>query len=89
MYSNLIKSEAPLENYKDLENYMKGIIERHADSVPLPAGRRDELKDEILIGMKHTWHLVSLSPCMVADHIDCKVRTSEDSSHFQHANSFH
>lgn len=72
-YLDLVKSEVSIKTYKYFEEYMQAIIEQHVDAVPPATGSRDELKKEILVGMKRTWHLVSLSPCMFADHLDCKV----------------
>jgi hypothetical protein len=60
--SNLVKSKAPdvpIKDFKDLEEYLKGIIEQHVESVPPALGAREELKAEILDGMTATWHLVS------------------------------
>jgi hypothetical protein len=62
MHLNLVKAKAPnvaIETFKDLEDYMKGIIERHVESVPPGLGSREELRAEILSGMTTTWHLVS------------------------------
>jgi hypothetical protein len=49
----------PIEKFEDLEKLMKGIIDRHVELVPPALGGREELKAEILDGMKATWHLVS------------------------------
>ena len=62
IHLNLIKAKASdvaVEKFKDLEDYMKGIIERHVELVPPTLGSRDELRAEILNGMTATWHLVS------------------------------
>jgi hypothetical protein len=61
-YMNIIKAGAPdmaFEKFKDLEDHMKGLIERHVESVPSTPGLREELRAEILNGMTATWHLVS------------------------------
>jgi hypothetical protein len=52
-------SEVRIRKVKDLEEYMKGIIERHVESVPPALGSREELKTEIIDGMMATWGLVS------------------------------
>lgn len=60
--SSKFNSETPyvlIRRYKDLEEYMKRIIERHIDSVPPAFGSREDLKADILGGMKWTWCLVS------------------------------
>jgi hypothetical protein len=49
----------PIDTLKDLEEHMKGIIERQVESVPPGLGSREELKAEILDGMTATWRLVS------------------------------
>jgi hypothetical protein len=62
MHLNLVKAKAPnvvIETFKDLEDYMKEIIERHVESVPPGLGSREELRAEILSGMTATWHFVS------------------------------
>lgn len=52
-------SVAPIRTYKDLEECMKAIIERHVTSVPLSTvGLKHELKADILKGMKLTWRLM-------------------------------
>lgn len=59
---NSVKAKAPnvtIKKFRDLEDYMKGIIERHVESVPPGVGSREELRAEILNGMTATWHLVS------------------------------
>jgi hypothetical protein len=62
IHLNLIKAKTPnlvIKKFKDFEDYMKQIFERHVESVPLALGSREELQGEILIGMVTTWHLVS------------------------------
>ena len=48
-----------INKFKDLESYMKGLVEQHLDSVPLAMRSREELRAEIIDGMTTTWHLVS------------------------------
>jgi hypothetical protein len=59
---NFVKLTAPyipIENFEDFETNMKGMIERHLESVPPALGSREELKAAILDGMTGTWRLVS------------------------------
>jgi hypothetical protein len=59
---HLVKAKAPnvtIKKFKDFEDYMKGLIERHVESLPPTRRPREELKAEILNGMTTTWHLVS------------------------------
>ena len=61
IYSNLAKFKAPnllLENFSHVEEYMKGLIERRVQMVPVSPGSREEYKAEILNGMTDTWRLV-------------------------------
>jgi hypothetical protein len=48
-----------IKEFKDLEIYMKGLIEQHLDSIPPVLRPREELRAEIIHGMTATWHLVS------------------------------
>jgi hypothetical protein len=61
MSSNfVVKSEAPdvpINTYKDMEEYMGALINRHVESVPI--GSEEDLRAEILNGMGHTWRLIS------------------------------
>ena len=69
--SNLVKANAPnvaLEKYEDLENYMKGLIERHVELVPPGLGSREKLRAEIINGMTATWHLCRLSSNTNGEH---------------------
>ena len=62
LMQNNVKAKAPdveINNFKDLEDYMNGIVAQHVESVPPALGSREELKAEILSGMTATWHLVS------------------------------
>ena len=62
MYTHLVKANAPdvtIEKLEDFEDHMKGLIERHVESVPPALGSRQELRTEILNGMTATWRLVS------------------------------
>jgi hypothetical protein len=62
IHLNLIKAKAPnvaIKKFKDIEDFMKQIIDRRLESVPLALGSREELQAEILNGMTTTWHLVS------------------------------
>jgi hypothetical protein len=57
-----VKAKAPnvgFKKFKDLEDYIRGLIEQHVESVPPTLGSREELRAEILSGMTATWHLVS------------------------------
>jgi hypothetical protein len=61
MFSNHVKATAPsvaIEKYKDLEDYMKGIIERHVQLVAVAPGSAEGFRTDILNGMTDTWHIV-------------------------------
>ena len=61
MHLNLLKEKAPnvaVKKFKHLEDYMKGIVERHLETIPTLVSR-GKSRAEILNGMRATWHLLS------------------------------
>ena len=61
MLESPIKAKAPnvtITKFQDLEDYMKGLIKQHVESVLPGVGSREELRAEILNGMTATWHLI-------------------------------
>ena len=47
-----------IEQYGDFKEFMNGLIEQHARSVPGVLGTAKKLEEEIREGMEATWRLV-------------------------------